>query len=109
MSDPTLETELRTTAEVARTVTRQALEYTAAQLAAGTHKDPAGAARNAAVVMGISLDKLHSIQDRPPPPPSHTRDPRVEIKLMARYFGIVESTDEERAEAKRQLDAARGD
>jgi hypothetical protein len=66
--------ELRDLANLGRNVSRLLLEQTAAQAAAGQLRDPAGAARNAAVITGIALDKLHAIEDRPDPPSTEHRD-----------------------------------
>lgn len=90
--DDTPERDLLATADLAKNVTRLALEHTAAQIAAGNHKDPAGAARNAAVVYGIAIDKLHTIQDRPQPPKVHG-DPKTAALALARRLHVVIETN----------------
>lgn len=74
-----LAAELLTTAELASNVARLGLERTAAELAAGKHRDPAGAARNAAVVAGIAHDKRNQLLDRPDPV---ELDPREGIDIL---------------------------
>lgn len=71
--------------------TEQAIEEAKAK----TLKDPAKAAQAAATAAGIGTDKMLVMTGRPTEITEH-RDPRAEIRAMAREFGItIESTAEE--------------
>jgi hypothetical protein len=79
--------ELIELSDLGRNVSRLLLERLAAEAAAGTVRDPAGAARNAAVVAGIALDKAHALQDRPEPLAVY-KDPQSTVNELARKLGL---------------------
>lgn len=94
-------------AEFAGTVGRAHLELAMAELHAGKCKDPAGAARNAAVVAGVALDKRQKLLEEAP---AHiaNRSPEQTVNALARKLGItIDSTAEEIPE-RRRIEAANG-
>lgn len=75
------------TAIKARQVVHGALELTEKQIKDGTLKDPAGAARNAAITSGTMLDKRLVLQERPTQ--FIAIDPAASLNALARKVGLT--------------------
>jgi hypothetical protein len=75
-------------AVLAREVSRHALEQALRDAKAGTLRDPAKTAMNAAITSGTLLDKRLTLQERPTSIVAAV-DPRQELRAMARDFGLT--------------------
>ena len=93
--------DLLTTLQVSQRTVQVAVNKTLEQLEAGEAKDPAGAARNIATVVGITTDKFLTLTGRP----SQIVENRTADQLLAsigRLVGatpVVDTTAEEISEA----------
>lgn len=74
-------------AVLARTVSHEALELALTQIRAGTIKDPARTALNAATASGILLDKRLILEGRPTQ--IHAVDPNGVLNALARKVGLT--------------------
>lgn len=84
----------------ARELSRLAMNQAIREAEAGTLRDPAKTAMNAAITSGTLLDKRLLLQSRPTQITAHT-DPKQDGLALARALGIqIESTAEEIPEAQ---------
>lgn len=75
-------------AVLARTVSYKALELALEQIEAGTLRDPAKTAMNAAITSGTLLDKRLLLQERPTQI-LKAEDPKVGALRLARRLGVA--------------------
>lgn len=75
-------------AVLARTVSFKALELALQQIEAGTLRDPAKTAMNAAITSGTLLDKRLLLQERPTQI-VQTEDPKRAATALARRLGVT--------------------
>lgn len=83
-------------ADLAGTAAQLAVETAVLQLRSGQAKDPAGMARNLAVVKGVALDKRSKLIEEAPARTRTHKDPRASVRAIALKIGLIydNATDE---------------